>query len=113
MVKQSLPTPKICGSNLGVPSHKPTHFSLDIRNNDNKEASNRPAREVRLTLNLLDDVDGPDEDTDTVETLGLVGRVLPEQEGVVPGKVGVVLHANASPGHPEDSPFVMTSTGPI
>ena len=31
--------------------------------------------------------------------LGLVRRVLAEQEGVVAGKVGVVLHADASALH--------------
>jgi hypothetical protein len=52
------------------------------------------------TFNFFDDVDGSDEDPDAVVALGLVVGALAEKEGVVSGKVGVVLHTNAATLHP-------------
>jgi hypothetical protein len=52
------------------------------------------------TFNFFDDVDGSDEDPDAMVALGLVVGALAEQEGVVSGKVGVVLHTDTATLHP-------------
>ena len=64
-----------------------------------KLTPNLGPNEGELTLELLDDVDRPDKDPDAVVALGLVRRVLAEQERVVAGEVSVMLHADASPLH--------------
>ena len=56
---------------------------------------------IKLTLNLLDDVNGPDVDPDAVEALRLVARVLAEEEGVVSGEVSLMVHADTATLHPE------------